>query len=103
MSHSRDLSRRVAMTGTVEQELELAWRQHRHYVLDVAFRMLGDIAGAEDVVQETYVRLLRHGVADIEDLRGWLVVVASRLCVDQLRSARVRHDAGVVLPDVAAD
>src|SRR5689334_5173461 len=99
LSQTRCLSRRVCMTVTAEQQLDEAWRQHRHYVLDIAFRMLGDIGDAEDVVQETYLRLLRTGTAEIDDLRGWLVVVASRLCVDQLRSARVRHGAPVAPPE----
>jgi RNA polymerase sigma-70 factor, ECF subfamily len=84
-----------------------AWREHRRYLLDVAYRMLGSLTEAEDVVQEAYARLVRVHPAGIEDLRGWLVVVVTRLCLDQLRSARVRHETYVgpwlpeplVLPD----
>jgi RNA polymerase sigma-70 factor (ECF subfamily) len=72
-------------------EVDEAWRAHRHYVLDLAFRMLGNLAEAEDVVQEAYIRLLDADLDEIDDLRGWLVVVVSRRCLDVLRSARVRH------------
>ncbi|HXJ63272.1 MAG TPA: sigma factor, partial [Actinomycetota bacterium] len=74
-----------------DPELEAAWREHRRYVLDVAYRLLGSVTDAEDVVQEAYARLLRADPSEIDDLRGWLVVVVTRLCLDQLRSARVRH------------
>jgi RNA polymerase sigma-70 factor, ECF subfamily len=72
-----------------------AWREHRRYVLDVAYRMLGSLTEAEDVVQEAFARLLGTGVDEIEDVRGWLVVVVTRRCLDQLRSARARHETYV--------
>ena len=70
-----------------------AWREHRRHLLDVAVRMLGDRAEAEDVVQEAYARLVRADLDAIEDVGGWLVVVVSRLCLDRLR-ARRRHPTG---------
>jgi RNA polymerase sigma-70 factor (ECF subfamily) len=66
------------------------------FAIDLAFRMLGDITEAEDVVQEGFARLLQTDSAEISDVRGWLVVVVSRLCLDVLRSARIRR--GVALP-----
>lgn len=71
---------------------EQAWREHRPFLVDLAFRMLGNIGDAEDVVQDAFTRLLRVDTESISDLRGWLVVVVSRLCLDVLRSARVRRD-----------
>src|SRR5438094_7023056 len=68
------------------------WLQHRPYLIDVAFRMLGNIHDAEDVVQDAFGRLLRNGLESIDDIRGWLVVVVSRLCLDQLRSAHSRRE-----------
>ena len=65
-----------------------AWRDHRPYLVDVAFRMLGDVGEAEDVVQEAFTRLLRARPGDIDSERGWLTVVTSRLCLDRIRSAR---------------
>src|SRR6266550_4805765 len=72
-----------------------AWREHRRYILDVAYRMLGSVGDAEGVVQEAFARLLQQGADQIQDVRGWLVVVASRLCLDQLRSARSKRESYV--------
>src|SRR5260370_35763101 len=81
-----------------------AYREHRPYLVDLAFRMLGDIGAAEDVVRDAFTRLMRADVGEIADERGWLIVVTSRLCLDQIRSARSRreraHDPGDI--DVAA-
>jgi RNA polymerase sigma-70 factor (ECF subfamily) len=54
--------------------------------------MLGDIGAAQDVVQDAFSRLIRADHRDIEDERGWLIVVTSRLCLDQIRSARSRRE-----------
>lgn len=77
-----------------------AYREHRPYLVDLAFRMLGDLGAAEDVVQDAFARLLRAGTGQIDDERGWLIVVTSRLALDQIRSARSRreraHDPGEI-------
>jgi RNA polymerase sigma-70 factor (ECF subfamily) len=90
--------------------LTAAYQAHRPYLVDLAFRMLGDIGTAQDVVQDAFTRLMAAGPGVIEDDRGWLIVVTSRLCLDQLRSARARresaHDAGeieFIAPPAAAD
>jgi len=75
-----------------ENQFEELWRRHRPFLVDLAFRMLGNIGDAEDVVQEAYTRLFRIDAGEIDDVRGWLVVVVSRRCLDILRSAWVRHD-----------
>ena len=64
---------------------------HRGYLVDLAYRMLGDVGAAEDVVQEAFSRLAAAGEG-IVDERGWLTVVTSRLCLDQIRSARSRRE-----------
>jgi RNA polymerase sigma-70 factor, ECF subfamily len=69
-----------------------AWRCHRPYLVNLAYQMLGDVGDAEDVAQEAFLRLSRADVNEIDDVRGWLTVVASRLCLDELRSARARHE-----------
>lgn len=66
------------------------WRTNRPYLIDLAYRMVGDLGAAEDIVQEAFSRLVR--MEDIEDERGWLIVVTSRLCLDHVRSARVRRE-----------
>ncbi len=78
-----------------------AWSNHRAFLLGIAYRLLGSYSDAEDVVQEAFSKLLRSDLHPIEDLRAWLVVVVSRLCLDQLRSARVRRESypGLQLPE----
>lgn len=89
------------MTST-PPSIEAAWRSHRPYLVNLAYQMLGDVGEAEDVAQEAFLRLARSDVADIEDVRGWLTVVAGRLCLDQLRSARARHERPETVVDVPA-
>ena len=88
------------MTEEKQEEILQAWHAHRSYLIDLAFRMLGDIGAAEDVVQDAFSRLLRTSPGEIDDARGWLIVVTSRLCLDQIRSARARrerpHDASEI-------
>jgi RNA polymerase sigma-70 factor (ECF subfamily) len=83
-----------------EEQVVLAWNRDRPYLVDLAFRMLGDIGSAEDVVQDAFARLLREDLSEIADARGWLIVVTSRLCLDQIKSARSRrerpHDSGTI-------
>src|SRR3989442_2666286 len=92
-------------TPPQDERLAEAWKDHRQYVLDVAYRMLGSVSDAEDVVQETFARLLRQDADQIQDVRGWLVVVATRLCLDQLRSARSRRESyvGTWLPETVIE
>src|SRR5437764_11819500 len=70
-----------------------AWSAHHGFLIDVAYRLLGSYSDAEDIVQEGFTRLLRSDLDPIEDVRAWLVVVVSRLCLDHLRSARVRRES----------
>jgi RNA polymerase sigma-70 factor (ECF subfamily) len=84
-----------------EQQIQDTWVDHRAYLVDMAFRMLGDIGRAEDVVQEAFQRLSRSDFDAIEDPRGWLIVVTSRLCLDVTRSARHRHEQPVGGPELA--
>ena len=76
------------------------WDAHRRRMLDLAFRILLDLRDAEDVVQEAFARLARTDIAAIDDPEGWLVVVTTRLCLDNLRTRRRRPtDALDVAPD----
>ncbi|HEX3333367.1 MAG TPA: RNA polymerase sigma factor SigI [Acidimicrobiales bacterium] len=83
-----------------EQQIRVAWAEHRPYLVDMAYRMLGDIGRSEDVVQEAFHRLSRSDFDAIEDARGWLVVVTSRLCLDLVRSAHNRHEQAVQDPEL---
>lgn len=80
------------MTEPQSEQIAEAWRSHRPYLVNLAYQMLGDIGDAEDVVQEAFLRLSRTDVSELADVRGWLTVVAGRLCLDQVRSARARRE-----------
>lgn len=68
------------------------WRSHRPYLVNLAYQMLGDVGDAEDVAQEAFLRFSGIDAGEVDDVRGWLTVVAGRLCLDQMRSARVRRE-----------
>jgi RNA polymerase sigma-70 factor (TIGR02957 family) len=73
----------------------------------VAYRMLGSVSEAEDIVQEALLRLhlmLERGER-IESPRAYVSTIVTRLCIDQLRSARVRHESyvGEWLPEPLVD
>jgi DNA-directed RNA polymerase specialized sigma24 family protein len=68
-----------------------AWAADRRYLLAVAAGMLKRHDGAEDVVQEAFARLAAAPPDAIEDIRGWLVVVTRRLCLDRLDLADNRR------------
>ena len=73
----------------------------------VAYRMLGSVSEAEDAVQEGFLRLHRavSDGATIESPRAYLTAVVTRICIDQLRSARVRRETyvGEWLPEPLVD
>ncbi len=67
----------------------------RRQLINVAYRLLGSLADAEDTVQETYARwyaMSRQQQDAIESPGGWLTTVASRICLDLLGSARARRE-----------
>src|SRR5271165_6574069 len=82
----------MSQPQSAKDQLTEAWRLHRPYLVNLAYQMLGDVGDAEDVAQEAFLRLSRADVNEIDDVRGWLTVVASRLCLDQVRSARARYE-----------
>jgi RNA polymerase sigma-70 factor (ECF subfamily) len=67
----------------------------------VAYRMLGRATEAEDIIQDAYVKWTRRSEADIETPAAYLTTIVTRLCIDQLRSARVQRETykGPWLPE----
>jgi RNA polymerase sigma-70 factor (ECF subfamily) len=72
----------------------------RPYLFAIAYRMLGSVAEAEDIVQEAYLRYHEAGV-EPESPKSYLATVTTRLAIDQLRSARARREVypGEWLPE----
>jgi RNA polymerase sigma-70 factor (ECF subfamily) len=67
----------------------------RAYLFGIAYRMLGSAAEAEDILQEASLRWCAAPRDDIRSDRAWLSTVVTRLCLDQLESARVRRESYV--------
>lgn len=74
---------------------------HRPDLLRVAYRMLGSMSDAEDVVQEAYLRWAREDRAEVTAPAAFLRRIVTRLCLDQLGSARARRETytGPWLPE----
>ncbi len=73
----------------------------RTSLFGVAYRMLGSVTEADDIIQEAYIRWSRRAQDDVTAPSAYLTTVVTRLCIDQLRSARVRREryTGPWLPE----
>jgi RNA polymerase sigma-70 factor, ECF subfamily len=90
----------------VVQDLATEFEAERGHLTAVAYRMLGSRGEAEDAVQETWLRCAAalgdpRSRAEVRDLRAWLTTTVGRICLDTLRSARMRREAypGPWLPE----
>src|SRR5437773_2178971 len=74
---------------------------HRPLLFSIAYRMLGTVMDAEDMVQETVLRWQSANRGEIESPKAWLSTVITRLCINQLSSARVQREkyVGPWLPE----
>lgn len=74
---------------------------HRRYLAGLAYRMLGSVAEAEDVVQDAYLRWQSATDDAIASPRAFLSRIVTRLCLDRLKSARARREqyVGTWLPE----
>ncbi len=79
------------------------YQRLRPLMFSIAYRMLGSVSEAEDIVQEAFLRYHRaeSGPAGVDSPKAFLSAVTTRLCIDQLRSARARREAylGEWLPE----
>jgi RNA polymerase sigma-70 factor, ECF subfamily len=80
------------------------FEEHRPVLLGLAYRLLGSVWDAEDVVQDAYLRWMAADRADVREPRGYLMTTVTRLALDHLRSARVTRTAyvGPWLPEPVA-
>jgi RNA polymerase sigma-70 factor (ECF subfamily) len=75
--------------------------EHRPLLFSVAYRMLGSVMDAEDILQEAFLRWRDVAPKDVRSPKSYLTSVVTRLCIDHLRSARVRREeyVGPWLPE----
>ncbi|MGP4047358.1 RNA polymerase sigma-70 factor [Streptomyces sp. 2A115] len=71
------------------------FEEHRPVLMGVAYRMLGRVADAEDVVQEAWLRWSGADRSDVREPRAYLVRVTTRLAIDRLRQVQSRNEAYV--------
>src|ERR1700753_1928618 len=89
------------MPATSSQDAALSFDPLRPRLIRVAYRMLGSVADAEDVVQEAFIRWMRAERAEVREPEAFLRRTVTRLCLDQLKSARHQRETyvGPWLPD----
>jgi len=82
-----------------------AFETHRRALTSLAYRMLGSRAEAEDIIQDAYLRWHAVDRTVIDDPRRYLGTVVTRLCLDRMKSARVRRElyVGQWLPEPVVD
>ncbi|MFO0775726.1 MAG: RNA polymerase sigma factor SigJ [Nitrospiraceae bacterium] len=87
------------------EEYPEIFEQHRPTLIGLAYRMLGTVTEAQDVVQDCYLKWMQADQETIRNPRSWLLAVCSRLTLDILKSARVQRETyyGVWLPEPFVD
>jgi RNA polymerase sigma-70 factor (ECF subfamily) len=90
------------MTAT---DPSVTFEPHRRGLLGLAYRMLGSMAEAEDAVQEAYLRWHGADRGGVQDPKAFLMTTTTRICLDVLKSARMRREAyvGPWLPEPVVD
>ncbi len=71
------------------------FEQHRRFLTGLAYRMLGSLADAQDIVQDAFLRWHGAARASIASPRAWLGTTVTRLCLDMMKSARARRESYV--------
>jgi RNA polymerase sigma-70 factor (TIGR02957 family) len=79
----------------------LTFDSHRRRLQGIAYRMLGSVAEAEEVVQDAWLRWHEADEAGFDSAEAWLVTVVTRLSIDRLRAAKVQreHYIGAWMPE----
>jgi RNA polymerase sigma-70 factor (ECF subfamily) len=81
------------------------FEEHRQFLFGIAYRMLGSVMDAQDIVQESYLRWHQSADESIRSPRAWLTTVVTRLCINHLQLARVKRESyvGAWLPEPIVD
>ncbi|UWQ41942.1 sigma-70 family RNA polymerase sigma factor [Leisingera aquaemixtae] len=89
------------MTAQQEMDGTNAFLTARPRLFAAAYRMLGTVSDAEDILQDAYLRWQAAPQAQVQDATGYLMRITTRLCLDQLKSARARRETypGEWLPE----
>ncbi|KIC24731.1 MULTISPECIES: sigma-70 family RNA polymerase sigma factor [unclassified Leisingera] len=89
------------MTAQERDEGTDAFLTARPRLFAAAYRMLGTVSDAEDILQDAFLRWQTAPRKDVQDPTGYLMRITTRLCLDQLKSARVRRETypGEWLPE----
>ncbi len=77
------------------------FEERRIHLRSVAYRMLGSLTEADDALQDAWVRVSRAETSGVENLSGWLTTIVARICLNMLRSRKVRQEESLEthLPD----
>jgi RNA polymerase sigma-70 factor (ECF subfamily) len=89
------------MAGLRDEDAAASFAPLRPKLMRVAYRMLGSVADAEDVVQEAFIRWMKADRSEVREPEAFLRRTVTRLCLDQLKSARRQRETyvGPWLPD----
>ena len=89
------------MTGAIHEDAAAGFDPLRPKLVRVAYRMLGSVADAEDMVQEAFIRWMRADRSSVREPEAFLRRTVMRLCLDQLKSARRQREiyVGPWLPE----
>jgi RNA polymerase sigma-70 factor (ECF subfamily) len=77
------------------------FEESRSRLQAVAYRLLGSLSEAEDAIQESWLRLSRADTSDVRDLDAWLTTVVARVCLNVLRTRKVRRETSLAETQMA--
>jgi RNA polymerase sigma-70 factor (ECF subfamily) len=95
MTTESDESSATPLASGGEESRLAVFEQHRTLLFSIAYRMLGSVADAEDALQDAFLRWQRASQDEIRSPKAFLVTLVSRVCINQLGSARARRETYV--------
>src|SRR5262245_32758555 len=86
------------MAGIMREDAAASFDPLRPKLTRVAYRMLGSVADAEDVLQEAFIRWMGTDRSEVREPEAFLRRTVTRLCLDQLKSARRQRESWLPIP-----